>query len=205
MFVTISSRCYFTLTWMAVRFVRRVHSSDYIDHLLIEKSWKGELAYADHYWPYCSDFTVCDFLQSWLRAWKAWFQDTKITAHRPEKTWAVIFNNQIISGEPSSVAPFLFIILASLHFYVNFLYKISFALWHATECPLEISWSFGTPFLQASVAYGQRVTKRQPSGIFIGLGSSPLSWILLCSLAFNGSTIGIAESSAFVYGCIGLV
>ena len=150
-------------------------------------------------------FTVCDFLQSWVCAWKAWFQDAKITAHRPEKTWAVIFNNQIISGEPSSVAPFLFIILASLHFYVNFLYKISFALWHATECPLEISWSFGTPFLQASVAYGQRVTKRQPSGIFIGLGSSPLSWILLCSLAFNGSTIGIAESSAFVYGCIGLV
>lgn len=136
MFVTISSRCYFTLTWMAVRFVRRVHSSDYIDHLLIEKSWKGELAYADHYWPYCSDFTVWDFLQSWVCAWKAWFQDAKITAHRPEKTWAVIFNNQIISGEPSSVAPFLFIILASLHFYVNFLYKISFALWHATECPL---------------------------------------------------------------------
>lgn len=167
MFVTISSRCYFTLTWMAVRFVRRVHSSDYIDHLLIEKSWKGELAYADHYWPYCSDFTVCDFLQSWVCAWKAWFQDAKITAHRPEKTWAVIFNNQIISGEPSSVAPFLFIILASLHFYVNFLYKISFTLWHATECPLEISWSFGTPFLQASVAYGQRVTKRQPSGKFI--------------------------------------
>ena len=92
MFVTISSRCYFTLTWMAVRFVRRVHSSDYIDHLLIEKSWKGELAYADHYWPYCSDFTVCDFLQSWVCAWKAWFQDAKITAHRPEKTWAVIFN-----------------------------------------------------------------------------------------------------------------
>ena len=81
-------------------------------------------------------FTVCDFLQSWVCAWKAWFQDAKITAHRPEKTWAVIFNNQIISGEPSSVAPFLFIILASLHFYVNFLYKISFALWHATECPL---------------------------------------------------------------------
>ena len=123
-------------------------------------------------------------------AWKAWFQDAKITAHRPEKTWAVIFNNQIISDEPSSVAPFLFIILASLHFYVNFLYKISFALWHATECPLEISWSFGTPFLQASVAYGQRVTERQPSGIFIGLGSSPLSWILLCAkTSFLFSTI----------------
>ena len=82
--------CYFTLTWMAVRFARRVYSSDYIDHLSFENSWRGELAYADHYWPYCSDFTVCDFLQSWVCAWKAWFQDAKITAQRPEKTWAVI-------------------------------------------------------------------------------------------------------------------
>ena len=31
------------------RFARGVHSSDYIDHLSFEKSWKGELAYADHY------------------------------------------------------------------------------------------------------------------------------------------------------------
>ena len=30
-------------------FARRVYSSDYIDHLSFEKSWKGELAYADHY------------------------------------------------------------------------------------------------------------------------------------------------------------
>ena len=97
--------CYFTLTWMAVRFARRVYSSDYIDHLSFEKSWRGELAYADHYWPYCSDFTVCDFLQSWVCAWKAWFQDAKITAHRPEKTWAVIYTYKL-SGEPSSVAPF---------------------------------------------------------------------------------------------------
>ena len=28
---------------------RRVYSSDYIDHLSFEKSWRGELAYADHY------------------------------------------------------------------------------------------------------------------------------------------------------------
>ena len=32
---------------MAVRFARRVYSSDYIDHLSFEKSWRGELAYAD--------------------------------------------------------------------------------------------------------------------------------------------------------------
>ena len=74
--------------------------------------------------------------------------------------------------------------------FYQLIYKISFAIWHATECHLEISWSFGTPFLQASVAYGQRVSKRQPSGIFIGLGSSPLSWILLCAkTSFLFSTI----------------
>ena len=47
---------------------------------------------------------------------------------------------------------------------------------------------FRDTVLQASVACGQRVTKRQPSGIFIGLGSSPLSWILLCALYINRKT-----------------
>lgn len=83
-----SLRCYFTWREMAVRFARRVlHSSDYIDLSLFlrEILWKEVCAYADHQWLNRSDFTVCDFLQSGLRSWEAWFQGTKITA----PTWQV--------------------------------------------------------------------------------------------------------------------
>ena len=78
-----SLRCYFTWREMAVRFARRVlHSSDYIDlSLFLREILRKEVcAYADHQWLNRSDFTVCDFLQSGLRSWEAWFQGTKITA-----------------------------------------------------------------------------------------------------------------------------
>ena len=58
---------------LAVCFLRRVHSSDYIDCLLGDILWKGVIAYANNKWPYSCNCTMCNLLQSWLHAWAAWF------------------------------------------------------------------------------------------------------------------------------------
>ena len=52
-----------------------------------------------------------------------------------------------------------------------------------------------------SNAFGQRGWKRQPGGMLIAEGTSPLSSIIFCFR--SGSGTGIAESNACVYGCKG--
>ena len=52
--------------------------------------------------------------------------------------------------------------------------------------------------------FGQRVRNRQPDGRSIGLGRSPVSRIRSALRSFSGSGIGIADSSACVYGCVGV-
>ena len=50
-------------------------------------------------------------------------------------------------------------------------------------------------------AFGQRGWKRQPEGMLIADGTSPLSSIVFRFR--SGSGTGIAESKAWVYGCKG--
>src|ERR1051325_4996858 len=77
------------------------------------------------------------------------------------------------------------------------------AKWQAANCPGACSTSGGTSVLQiGNCAMGQRVWKTQPDGGLSGVGMSPLSRIRL--FFSDGSGIGTAESSAFVYGCSGL-
>ena len=56
----------------------------------------------------------------------------------------------------------------------------------------------GRAFAADGITKGQRVWKRQPEGGFFGLGTSPCSRIRLGFASMDG--IGIAESSAWVYG-----
>src|SRR5439155_484455 len=62
--------------------------------------------------------------------------------------------------------------------------------------------SGGTDCQQISVCRKQRAAKRHCGGGSIGLGMSPLRMIR--SRRSARSSIGIAESSALVYGCLGL-
>ena len=71
---------------------------------------------------------------------------------------------------------------------------------HATKCPGLISFSGGCALLQRSVQYGQREANLHSFPRLIGLGSVPSSMILFLFFSISGSGIGIAESSALVYG-----
>src|SRR6266550_9090652 len=88
------------------------------------------------------------------------------------------------------------------------LYPLPLAVSHpgtriqATSWPGEISRNSGSMCAQASIAIGQRVRKRQPDGGLIGVGTSPCKTTRF--RFWFGSGMGIAESSAFVYGCNGL-
>ena len=66
--------------------------------------------------------------------------------------------------------------------------------WHATQCSFSYSLNLGTSCLHLSVAYGQRVWKRQPLGGFIGDGISPSNTIRCRFLLTCGSGTGTAES-----------
>ena len=79
------------------------------------------------------------------------------------------------------------------------------AKWQATGCP-EPPWdtSGGSSCAQISFAFQQRVRKRQPDGGLAGLGTSPSSMILVRLPRWSGDSIGTADSSACVYGCIGV-
>ena len=61
----------------------------------------------------------------------------------------------------------------------------------------------GLSLLQRSVALVHLVQNGHPFGGLIGLGTSPPSTILCLFLATSGSGIGMADSSAVVYGCSG--
>jgi len=61
--------------------------------------------------------------------------------------------------------------------------------------------SGGSAVEQIGITAGHRVWKRHPGGGAAGLGTSP--WRTIRSRLRSGSGIGIAERSAWVYGCIG--
>jgi peptide/nickel transport system ATP-binding protein len=73
------------------------------------------------------------------------------------------------------------------------------AMWQATWCPASSAPSKGSRAAHTFSANGQRVRNRQPEGGLIGLGGSPCSGG--ASVRCAGSMLGIAESSARVYGC----
>ena len=75
----------------------------------------------------------------------------------------------------------------------------------AARCPASISRSSGTARRHSSMAIGQRGWKTQPGGGWSGLGTSPPSTMRSRRASTAGSGIGTAESSAFVYGCCGVV
>ena len=77
------------------------------------------------------------------------------------------------------------------------------AKWHALGWPWPRSISAGSSSAQIGCAFQQRVRNRQPDGGFAGFGTSPSSTIRLRFPRWPGSSIGIAESSACVYGCEG--
>ena len=68
---------------------------------------------------------------------------------------------------------------------------------HATLCP---SWfaMIGGVILHSGLHSAHLVQKGQPSGAWMGLGTSPSSLILFDSLAFLGSAMGAALRSALV-------
>src|SRR5262249_51194351 len=74
--------------------------------------------------------------------------------------------------------------------------------WHAARCPLGYAVSCGSTTRQRSVARGQRGWKRQPDGGLIGFGGSPRTGAARVPRRAR-SGIGIASSSAAVYGWIG--
>ena len=75
------------------------------------------------------------------------------------------------------------------------------AKWQATRWPSPFGSSGGSTSAQIGCAIGQRVRKRQPLGGFIGLGTSPGQHDP--PRLRPGRGVGIAESSATVYGCSG--
>src|ERR671917_2609826 len=75
----------------------------------------------------------------------------------------------------------------------------------ATQCSGLTSRHTGSSWPHASVAYGQRLLKRQPEGGFTGEGTSPSRTIRSRSSSTSGSGTGTAESRAWVYGCKGLL
>src|SRR4051794_37978749 len=77
--------------------------------------------------------------------------------------------------------------------------------WQAARWPSRCGTSGGSSVVQISVAFGQRVGKRQPGGGDAGLGTSPRSTIRSRRALASGSGPGTAESSASVYGCTGSV
>ena len=81
-------------------------------------------------------------------------------------------------------------------------WKDQFAWWQATKCPGRSSRNSGSSTEQFSWAMGQRGWKRQPVGGLRGLGTSPAR--VMRSRFLVGSGIGMADISAWVYGCAGL-
>src|SRR5205823_9621673 len=75
--------------------------------------------------------------------------------------------------------------------------------WHATQCPGEICFRTCSFCEHDGTRRPQRVWNRQPDGGLIGLGTSPSRMIRFRFTV--GSGMGTAESSASVYGCLGLV
>ena len=72
--------------------------------------------------------------------------------------------------------------------------------WHATALPLASACKRGSTAPQRSVAFQQRVRKRQPDGGSIGEGTSPTKRMRLSELRKEGFATGTAESNALVYG-----
>lgn len=62
--------------------------------------------------------------------------------------------------------------------------------------------SFGSSSLHRSIHRGQRFARGHPFYSPIGLGTSPVSTNL--SFSSSGDSGGIADKSAWVYGCRGL-
>ena len=80
------------------------------------------------------------------------------------------------------------------------------AKWQADRCALTPSgrWiSSGTSTEHRSCAFQQRVRNRQPDGGFAGEGTSPVRTICSRFSRSVGSGTGTADSSAWVYGCVG--
>ena len=61
----------------------------------------------------------------------------------------------------------------------------------------------GIAALQSAIAIGQRVWNTHPAGGRSGEGTSPVRMMRSRVRSSSGSVIGIAESSALVYGCSG--
>ena len=82
---------------------------------------------------------------------------------------------------------------------------MSSAQWQATVCPGPSWRSAGTSSWQrVGCRYGQRVWKRQPGGGSAGEGRSPVSRMRRRFSSTSGSGMGMADSSAIVYGCSGV-
>lgn len=79
----------------------------------------------------------------------------------------------------------------------------SSCIWHAAHWPSLYSANAGTSLAHTSFANGQRVRNTHPLGGLIGLGNSPLIWILSLFRSTSGSGIGTALNNALVYGCSG--
>ena len=80
------------------------------------------------------------------------------------------------------------------------------AKWHADgahRVPSERISSWGSSCEQMSCAFQQRVWNRHPDGGFAGEGTSPTRTIWSRLPRRVGSGAGTAESSAWVYGCVG--
>ena len=77
-----------------------------------------------------------------------------------------------------------------------------YTLQQATQWSLPTLTSFGFCAVHSLQQPWHRVWKQQPFGGLMGLGTSPSS--MSCIAGMSGSGIGIAPSSAFVYGCSGL-
>src|SRR6266849_9979037 len=75
--------------------------------------------------------------------------------------------------------------------------------WQATQWPREISFRTCSFSEQEGTRMAQRVWNRHPEGGLMGLGTSPSRMIRFRLTA--GSGMGTAESSASVYGCLGLL
>src|SRR5215472_6024209 len=77
------------------------------------------------------------------------------------------------------------------------------ATWQAASWPPAMGSSSGVTVWQMSMASGQRHRNRQPGVGSITLGGSPRSVSAPTPNSARGS--GAADSSSWVYGCLGLV
>ena len=75
---------------------------------------KGVFVYVHINWPYINTLLLRYILWSWLRAWTARFQGKKIVTAQAWETKRGYYNLIVNQVKPSSVAPFVIIIISSI-------------------------------------------------------------------------------------------